>query len=286
MTMLGPDVLARSMTLSEIPDKFGNAWQYHSQSDYHSKVASWGLLFDLLRTCPQLREHASKGRVGFGINHEMRDFKNNRKKDLDLVICTPRDAGGSTTEDQTFAELAARYHLVLSADAVAELAALPALRRVPVGSVHVAVEAKAVMTAHVKALPRLYDELNSSHLAIHGASDFTIAAGLVIVNASPTFVSPALNKARLGRKKPVVTTHNQPKVSERALAKVREIPRRVQQQTEGFDAVGVVMIACPNDGSPVEVVTNSPAPPAGDIFNYGMLVNRIGALYASRFGNV
>ena len=40
----------------------------------------------------------------------------------------------------------------------------------PVGAVLVALEAKACMTAHVKSLPRLYDELNSSHLCVHGAS--------------------------------------------------------------------------------------------------------------------
>jgi uncharacterized RmlC-like cupin family protein len=39
-----------------------------------------------------------------------------------------------------------------------------------VGAVLIALEAKACMTAHVKALPRLYDELNSSHQCVHGSS--------------------------------------------------------------------------------------------------------------------
>ena len=46
------------------------------------------------------------------------------------------------------------------------------------------------MTAHGKALPRLHDELNSSHLTIHGASDYAIAAAFALVNAAATFVSP------------------------------------------------------------------------------------------------
>lgn len=44
-----------------------------------------------------------------------------------------------------------------------KLGSLPELPRAPVGAVLMALEAKAAMTEHVKALPRLYDELNSSH---------------------------------------------------------------------------------------------------------------------------
>ena len=57
----------------------------------------------------------------------------------------------------------------------------------PVGSVLLALEAKACMTAHIKALPRLYDELNSSQLTVHGAADQAIAAGLAIVNIATAF---------------------------------------------------------------------------------------------------
>ena len=49
--MDGPGILARSMSTPRITDKFGNAWQYHSRSDQHSKVACWALLFDLLHQC-------------------------------------------------------------------------------------------------------------------------------------------------------------------------------------------------------------------------------------------
>jgi len=87
--MDGPKILAKSMSTPQVTDQFGNLWQYHSRSDQHSKVACWALLFDLLHHCPLLRHHIKVGKIGFGINHEMRDFKNNRSKDLDLVICTP-----------------------------------------------------------------------------------------------------------------------------------------------------------------------------------------------------
>ena len=57
-----------------------------------------------------------------------------------------------------------------------------------------ALEAKACMTAHQRALPRLYDELNSSHLTVHGATDQAIAAGFAMVNIAGQYLSPDLNK--------------------------------------------------------------------------------------------
>jgi len=38
--------------------------------------------------------HVETGKVVFGVNQEMRDYRTNRSKDLDLVIATP-GAGGS-----------------------------------------------------------------------------------------------------------------------------------------------------------------------------------------------
>jgi hypothetical protein len=282
--MDGPGILARSMSTPRITDKFGNAWQYHSRSDQHSKVACWALLFDLLHQCPLLREHVANGKIGFGINHEMRDFKNNRSKYLDLVICTP----GSTTysEELSFVELAEQYHVDLTAEQRAQLASYPHLPRVAVGSVHLALEAKAAMTEHIKALPRLFDELNSSHLAIHGSADFAIAAGFAVVNYAATFVSSDRNKQNLATHAAVVTTHKQPKATERTIKKLEEIPRRTHGGAEGFDALGIVVLELKNDGAPVTVVTHSPAPAPADVWYYDQMIRRIASLYANKFGNV
>jgi hypothetical protein len=272
------------MTKPSIVDKVGNHWQYHSRSDQHSKVACWALLFDLLHYCPLLAQHAAAGKVGFGINHEMRDFKNNRKKDLDLVICTP----GSSEESgyASFHDLVEQYDIRLSAAQNKQLATYPELKRVSVGSVHLALEAKAAMTEHIKALPRLFDELNSSHLAIHGSADFAIAAGFAIVNFAPTFVSVDRNKTSLPGDPKVVTKHTQPKATERTIAKLEEIPRRTQGAVDGFDALGIVVIELRNDGSPVEIITQPPAPAPNDIWHYDQMIRRIASLYAAKFGNV
>jgi hypothetical protein len=282
--MDGPEILARSMSTPRVTDKLGNQWQYHSRSDQHSKVACWALLFDLLQHCPLLKQHAAEKKVGFGINHEMRDFKNNRSKYLDLVICTPGTQSGN--EKLTFNDLTKHYHVDLTAAQESQLATYPTLHCVPVGSVHLALEAKAAMTEHIKALPRLFDELNSSHLAIHGSADFAIAAGFAIVNYAATFISSDRNKVALKGHAPTITKHTQPKATERTIKKLEEIPRRTHGGAEGFDALGIVVLELKNDGTPVTIVTAAPAPGPADVWHYDQMIRRIASLYANKFGNV
>jgi len=256
-------------------------WQYHSRSDHHSKVACWGILFDLLNESQVLRSHAEKGVIAFGLNHEMRDFKHNRKKDLDLVVGRPTDAvrpGGPG-----FRDLVARYGIVLAAHERKRLKSLPDVRMAPVGSVQMALESKACMTEHVKALPRLYDELNSSHETIHASAEEAIAVGFVMVNLASGFCSPGRQTGPLER---VMTLHDQPAVSSRVVDKVMEMPRRTKMGEQGFDALSIVAVECRNDGSLVTLVDAAPAPPTGDIFHYGSMIRRVEQLYASRFRQV
>lgn len=89
MVMYGPAILARSLSVPAPMGASGAKYQYHSRGDRHSKIACWRIVFDLLTHSNVLARHAREGRIGFGINHEMRDFENDRKKCLDLVLCTP-----------------------------------------------------------------------------------------------------------------------------------------------------------------------------------------------------
>src|SRR5665213_3547329 len=104
----GTEILVRSLSNPSVTDRHGNRWQYHSRSDHHSKVACWGIVFDLMLACPLLRRHIESGAVRFGINHEMRDFVHDRKKNLDLVLCTP-SGGGEKASIQTLTSLARDY---------------------------------------------------------------------------------------------------------------------------------------------------------------------------------
>ena len=279
--MYGPDILVRTLSAVTREDRYGNRWQYHSRSDHHSKVACWGIVFDLLRASPLLRSHIERGIVHFGINHEMRDFAQDRKKSLDLVLCT--SAGGSlTVETVDMISMAKDYGIELSGEEQTSLNSLPKLRRAPVGSVLIALEAKACMTAHQRALPRLFDELNSSHLTIHGASDQAIAVGFAMVNLAELYLSPDRNKKNRSTD-PEWSRHHQPRDAGLAVEKIRQLPRRSKTGDAGYDALSIVVVDCANDGTPVGLVSTPPSPQAGDILHYPLMIDRLAHIYATRF---
>lgn len=283
--MLGPDLLARHLSEPGPPDRHGNRWQYHSRSDRHSKVASWGVALDLLSSSSLLRRHVQDGKVVLGVNHTMTDFATGRRKDLDLVIARPA-SGACSSSSRSFAGLADEYGLVVGDLGQGVLEALPNLPVAAVGAVLVAMEAKACMTAHVKSLPRLYDELNSSHLCVHGASRRALAIGYVQVNAADEFVSPVINNHLLGDGETVTTRHRQPRDSERVLAKVDEVPRRSTASDAGYDGLAVTVLRLRNDGSPVRLVHERPAPQPGESFHYASMVVRLANEYDTTFGSI
>jgi hypothetical protein len=274
----GLQILARTMSRATLKGKRGD-WQYHPRSDHHSKVACWGILFDLLQGSALLREHIDQGKIAFGINHEMSDFRSRRKKNLDLVIATP--VPGEAKRKVTFADLVKKYEIQLSREEEGILARFPTVLQRPVGTVRIALEAKACMTEHMKARSRLFDELNSSHDAIHGAADMAIAAGFAMVNVADQFVSPMLNRSWKHPEK--VTKHDQPRVSEFVIEKLHEIPRRSSTGAVGFDAFAIVVVDCSNDGTPVRLVETPPSPAVGDPVRYESMVARVVQLYESRF---
>lgn len=276
--MHGPHLLVRTLSAATRRDRHGNEWQYHPRSDHHSKVACWGILFDLLLATPLLRRHVQDGVVCFGINHEITDFTRDRTKDLDLVLCTP----SGESSGQTFGQLADSYQIQLSDDERSSLASLPSLRRAPVGSVIMALEAKACMTAHQRALPRFYDELNSSHLTVHGNSEQALAVGFAMVNMAGTYLSPDLNKKERALT-PEWSAHDQPRDGGLAIEKARQLPRRARPGDTGYDAFAIVAIELSNEGSRVELFTSPPAPQPGDIFYYDNMITRLSGLYATRF---
>jgi hypothetical protein len=278
--MHGPGILARTLTLPTRKGKLAD-WQYHPRSDHHSKVACWGILFDLLQQSKLLRDHVESGRLAFGINQEMKDFRSGRKKNLDLVLARP--LGHPIAKPLSFRSLVGKWSIVLDDEELRILSELPDAREHPVSpiTVQIALEAKACMTEHLKARPRLYDELNSSHDAVHGSAQNAIAAAFVMINVADWFVSPEMNKSGGPR---FVTHHKQPRATTSVIEKVLEIPRRVDTSAAGFDALAIVIVDCVNDGStPVRVVSEEPAPQPGNQLHYDSMIARVVQLYESRF---
>jgi len=279
--MDGETIFTRSVTGTKIEDSHRNIWQYHSRSDRHSKIACWAILFDLLQTCSLLREHVSAGTVAFGINHEMRDFKQDRKKNLDLVLCTRQDAAATIS----FAEYGERCGVLLEPAQKLLLEKLPPLKQAAVSNVLIALEAKACMTEHVKAVPRLHDELSSSHQTIHGDTSGAIAAGFVVINCADTFISPDRNRKKVRGGKFVVNQHKQPAAAEKMLAAIMKIPRRSDGAENGFDALGISMVECANDGSAVKVDAAANAK-ISEIVKYDSFIRRLAHLYATKFSGL
>lgn len=282
----GPAIIVRTLSTPGVSDKHGRQWQYHSRSDRHSKVACWAVLFDLLAESSLMRSHAAAGKVAFGINRELNDWSTNRKKNLDMVIArTLGDHSKQVTAD--LGSMAQKYGIALTPDEQQVLDSLPTGSEGAAGStVLVALEAKACMTAHIKALPRLHDELTSSYQTVHGDSQHALAVGLVMINAADSFISPDLNKDPAAA--PVVTAHKQPHATERTIAKIKEIHRRPGSHSAqpGFDALGIIVIDAKNDESPVSLVDSPPAPQPSDPFHYDKMIQRAAQAYDASFVNV
>lgn len=261
--------------------------QYESQSDAHSKVISWAILFDLMLTSPLLRAHVADGKVGFGVNHQMSDFTAQRKKDLDLVVATPGAPTVRKRRPWTFSTIADWFEVELTPAQRVLLADLPPLLEVPVGSVLIAVEAKATMTAHQKALPRLFDELHSSQATVHGAADQAIAAGISVINHADEFLSRDLNEFGVDTQPPLTYVHHrQPRDTKITIDKVGQLPRRGRPGSPGFDALGILVINCRNDGTPVTIETAEPAPDPSSDFFYDQMIHRMAGQYAYRFSHL
>jgi hypothetical protein len=279
-----PDILVRTLSLPAPAGPAGWPWQYHSRSDRHSKVASWGILFDLMQQSALLRSHLTAGKVTFGVNHTMNDWVSYKKKNLDLVICRPADRV-ARQKYKSFREYGAQWRVQLTPSQQQVLAALPNPVEAPVSAVLTALEAKACMTAHSKALPRFFDELNSSHQIVHGASSQALSIGFAMINASTRFISSDRNK--VPGLPTVFTDHPQPRAATVAVETVKKLPRRSGASTVGYDGLGIVVVDMLNDGkSPVQLVTAPPAPPIGDSFHYDNMIGRMANEYDARFHSI
>jgi len=105
----------------------------------------------------------------------------------------------------------------------------------------------------------------------------------------PLVRDPDRNRRVLTQQEPaVVSVHQQPHDAERTIAKIREIRRRSGpgMSAPGFDALGIILVAMMNDGSPVDIVAEPPAPVASSEYHYGQMIGRAAHLYDSSFGNV
>lgn len=280
--MDGPDILVRTLSQRTVPDQFGNLWQYHSRSNRHANVAYWAILFDLLQQSRVLGRHVEAGEVVLGVNHKTTDSRTARSKKLDLVIGRRTDRQ-LTRPPASMSDLALRWGVRLTPEQRSRLAGLPDLREGLVGDVLVALKAKACMTEHIKALPRLFDELTSAYSTVQADAPGAIAVGYALVNASDSFLSTDMNKYDLSQRHATVNQHPD-HAARRAVDKVLELDRRTSPVGNGFDAFGITVISMRNDGSPVGLVVSPPAPDSDSPSSYQQMITTLADSYDAAHG--
>jgi len=272
---MGPQILVQSISKPTIRGSASQAWQYHSRSDSHSKIACWCVLFDLIRECDILTKHAAAGRIGFGINHVMVGPIN---KTLDLVLMIV-PSHRSERSRASFSDLATRFGIELNSSQTSALRQLPTVLEetsADVSEVAIALEAKACMTEHLKSIPRLHAEILATGYLARKASPRCITVSYSLVNCASEFTSPG----RIGK----INRHNQPGDAMKVVDMLRNaIPLARQGDAYGYDVLGVSAISCANDGSPVTLVNTTPAPTTADLVHYERMIRSICSEYRNRF---
>ncbi len=230
-------------------------YRYHPRSDVASKKLARLVLADVYAAIPGLQSRAARGEAGFGVCLRFAFENSEKEKALDLAVGIP-----------------AQVPFALSDDTMPEVKSLARL--------FIGIEAKATMTKHVGAKPRLWDELSSSHQIVHAGDQQAIACGITVVNIADRFASPTRN-LQLGQ--PLVwTKHKQPHAVEDLLTFLHRLPIRSEIGQVGFDAYCNVVVNCDNVG-PCTIWTDPPAPQPGDQDEYGAFIARIASLFARRF---
>jgi len=258
--MSAPEDLATWMATHEHKDKIlPHIYRYHSRSDIHSVQLCEFIVRDLLRSSRDLRKQAALGDVAYRINVRHTWQATGKSKALDLAIGVPADKEAISPTGQIL-------KVRRASNAFAKL--------------FIACEAKAVMTEHGKSQPRLFDELSSSHEIVHHGDQEAIAAGIVMVNIAPKFVSPLRQK---DANQIHWSSHDQPTVAARMIQHLRGLRVRDEVGQVGFDAFCTFVVNCDNQND-CKLYKDTPAPQRGDRDYYDTFLQRITRFYSERFG--
>jgi hypothetical protein len=222
---------------------------YHPRSDKHSNVLAQAIVDDLVQFCPKIREKASKGQIVYDLNFTLR--AGTADWNVDLVFGPP--ALGNPT--------------------------LPAerliLREAP-SNVEIAIEIKAVMTEHRKAVKNRKRDLEAHHEHVHNYNASAIAGGVLVLNASPTFRSPL---------RPQLTSHRDPDALVRhCVDQFRAVATRGGPTGYGLEAKCAIIVEVDNVNlSKACYTTTSPAISQGDPLHYDSFIRTVCDHYSRRF---
>lgn len=222
---------------------------YHPRSNKHSNALAEVIVQDLVAHCPGIAERASRGQLVYDLNFKI--VAGTVDWNIDLVMGMPEPGTAPAPPGV-------------------------AIRRQRPSTVEIAIEIKAVMTEHRKAVKNRKRDLEAHHEHVHSHSDRAIAGGVLVLNAAKAFKSPL----RSG-----ITEHRNPKaLVEHCLNELRAIRVRRNPQDTGLDAKCGIVVTCDNmDHARSALVLTNPAPPVGDPIHYHAFIQAVCGLCRSRF---
>lgn len=222
---------------------------YHPRSDKHSNALGEAIIADLIATCPLMTKRAAAGDLVYWLNFDL--HYGTAEWNIDLALGTPPPGLGTPN-------------------------GTPILKAKP-SSVQIALEFKAVMTEHRKAVKNRKRDMEAHHEHVHNYSPQAIAGGVLLINASPTFRSPLRQGA--------ITTHT--KIDDKVqhcMNEVRAVSVRGGPTGYGMDAKCAIILSMDNINLPsTAYVTKAPAPQIGDPLHYDSFIQRLCSEYGQRF---
>ena len=222
---------------------------YHPRSDKHSNVLAQAIVDDLVQYCSRIGERARAGQIVYDLNFQLR--AGTADWNVDLVLGSPALGAGPPAATEVIAR------------------ACPA-------TVQIAIELKAVMTEHRKAVKNRKRDLEAHHEHVHNYNNQTVAGGVLIINAAKTFRSPLRDG---------VTTHRDPgKLVAHCINELRSVATRGGSTGYGLEAKCAIVVDVDNQNfTKACYVTTAPAIPVGDPLHYDAFIRTICEQYTRRF---
>lgn len=225
---------------------------YHPRSDKHSKALARSIVEHLMAYCPEIAEDAASGRLVFDYNLDI--DVGHTTWNTDLAIGPPPPGGSASAE------------------------AVGGMTRSTPASVRIAVELKSVMTEHHKAVKNRKRDFEAHHAHVHAYHPSAIAAGLLVINGAPQFLSPTRGGVE-------VTPHRKPEaLVAHCLNEVNNITIAGGASPTGLDALAALIVSHDNiDNSATHYIEGAPAPRPGSPIHWDGFIQRICDLYRVRF---
>jgi hypothetical protein len=222
---------------------------YHPRSDKHSNSLAQAIVDDLIRHCPAIREKAKRRELVYSLNWTMR--AGTADWNVDLVLGTPP----------------------LEAQAAERTVSI--VRAKP-STVQIAIEIKAVMTEHRKAVKNRKRDLEAHHEHVHNYDNNAIAGGVLVVNSAETFQSPLRPEITVHRDSSALVAH--------CISELRSVSARGGPKGYGLDAKCAIVVSVDNVSRPsAKFVTATPAPEIGDPLHYDAFIRTVCDQYTRRF---